>query len=245
MLVFLLMVLIGAFAGWYWNQIPEPEYDGVKLGSCLDFTTLEAWNHSRMVAKALGSKAVPYLTAVASPPSYFDQKYRAFYMQQPRNRWSFLPSPFVRESRRMRAVALLMETGTNCVPSLPVLINIVRTERRSGPRQNAVNTLGKFAPGTAVESEAFAALKMAAEDGEDDHDFLRLVYYALGSFTNQADIVAPMLISHLKEPGMFSNCSAGLLKLGIKALPAVRAAASQESGTIRPATVVLEKMTPN
>jgi len=41
---------------------------------------------------------------------------------------------------------------------------------------------------------------------------------------------------------MFDHCAAALQKLGPRALPQLRPAATQETGFIRPAGVVLEKI---
>jgi hypothetical protein len=241
--IILLFIILAAFGSWFCGRVPEPEYDGKKLGTYLEFKNVWDWEGSRKAVEALGPRAVPYLTSVAAKrPTVFELKYKAWYLRNRPKKSTLLPNPFKSEGRRNGAIMLLQDTGTNCIPALPVLIDIVKTERTNGLAHNSLLVLGKFAAGTEFEMDAFNALKAAAQETGQDRDFTRAAYYGLGSFTNQAELAVPILLQGLKDPRIFDHCAAALQKLGPRALPQLRQAASHETGFIRPAGVVLEKI---
>ncbi len=55
--IILLFIILAAFGSWFCGRVPEPEYDGKKLGTYLK--NVWDWEGSRKAVEALGPRAVP------------------------------------------------------------------------------------------------------------------------------------------------------------------------------------------
>jgi len=114
----------------------------------------------------------------------------------------------------------------------------------SGPRSeiavfNAMNLLGRLAPGTAYETNALHAV--TAAHLQNNREFYKTRLYVLGCFTNFPNQVVPILVQELTNAAYVETAAKGLQNFGPSATPTLYPLALKETGQIRPAEYALEK----
>jgi hypothetical protein len=237
-----LALLSVVYATLWLQHTPEPRYQGIRFGVFLD----EYWKNREMAktgregVKEMGGNVVPYLVSQIEK----DPVREIIFTIKPRlpdKISSILPDQRTYRNRRLVAAALLTEAGTNAVRGLPCLLEITEAE---GPdyTHNFIRAIGMLAPGTEYEDRARKLmLRVATESrSERDSDTRRMAYHLLGMFGGREAV--PVLIEGLRDRRMVDACIESLLKIGPIAVPELTKVAVHESGYVRPAGLVLEKI---
>ena len=230
LVIILCFTMIIVVAVWF-GSVPEPRYNGVRLGALLDNNPVGPGSglfDLQKAAKALGPQAVPYLTAVLKrEPTSFQQWYARTLPRLPLTIRKLAPPPKIVTQRRARAAAALTQTGTNAITALPLLIKIAINDPFFGTRHNAVGTLAAVAPGTAFEEAAATAVISRTTD--ENQTLREHAFSSLGAFTNQMEKVVPTLLHGLRQSAVRENAMVGLRRLGTNAMPIVRRRVQNEA----------------
>ena len=240
----IILLVLGAIGAFYLTHVPEPEYNGVKLGSYLTNrnAVFGAGAHvARMSSPAtapivilgggasetlagLGPKAVPYLVNKMTPNPANELMFR-ITPRLPTSLQKFTPDKGKHDDRRMLASVLLCKLDTDAISALP---HALRAVERMDPvvLYYCVNIIGWHAPGTPYEDRTVKALIGATE--AKDANTRRVALHFLQRIKTPHPEIVPVLIRHMYEPGMGATCMNSLVRFGTNALPALRKAAEDE-----------------
>lgn len=210
-------------AGIWFGGVPEPRYNGVRLGVLLESNPTPGAGLTELqeAVKVLGPKSVPYLASVLErEPTSFHQLYGRTVPNLSSKIQKVFPRPKNFTLRRTRAAAALMHTGANGVAAIPVLILTATNDAFFGTRHNAVGALAMIAPGTGFEEAAATAIISRTTD--ENQALREHAYSSLGAFTNQMDKVVPMLLHGLRNPAVRDFAMISLRRLGTNVMPIVR-----------------------
>ena len=235
------LALLGAVGGTLWmRHTPEPRYLGVRFGVFLDgyWKDREVRKTGREAVKAMGSSVVPYLLSQMESDPVREFMFR-IKPRMPSKIASLFPNQTAYANRRSFAAALLTEAGTNAVGALPRLLEITEAESPDYTH-NFVRAVGMLAPGTQYEDRARKLLLRVVTETRGDAELRRMSYRFLGMFGGNE--VVPVLIDGLHDRRMVDACIESLVKIGTNAVPELTNIAARESGHIRPAGLVLEKI---
>lgn len=237
-------VAILAFAAWRFHHVPQPNYHGIGLGDYI-FNPSNTVEHTHAAVVEVGSIAVPYLIQQMQPEPLRELVHKAARRLtiQP----GFLQEDWLAYQRRRTISAFhLVVLGTNSITAVPDALELAASPE--DPTYYYCLRLLEFAPGTEHETNALnLLLKVCREhDGtwpQKDPRWLA-AYGALSAFHRHPDIVLPIILPLLHEPGGFRHIES-ILRFGTNAIPYLQNASASETNYVRPATVALRKLTNN
>jgi hypothetical protein len=127
--------------------------------------------------------------------------------------------------RRASAADALGEFGPAAEPAVPALIQVLRDDLASKESSNfyegaaAARAIGRIAPGTRLDKDAFAMLARILESRSETHSTARLATIeALPAFGTEAIRTLPRLRELRQDPNLRQSAAAG------KAVTAIEAA---------------------
>ena len=157
--------------------------------------------------------------------------------------WQTLPTLVAYMERREtvldRAYFRLYEQAGSWRPRLPVPWRL----RQPNHSIFEFEALSRHAPGTRFENQA---LKLLLQLQHDPNWYLRTrMYLWLGSFTNRADKVVPILLTGLTNNESSAECRVSLAAFGKLAAPSLYRMAKSEKGSFKPAEDALQEIDPD
>jgi hypothetical protein len=235
------VVLIGSLTLW-WNRVPEPKLNDVGLGYYLENAAKQADVAS--IVPQFGLAAVPYLANQIEPDPIRE------LLSSASQKLKFEPAALQKDradyqQRRKRALTFLYLLGPDAVEAaLPAILSVA--ERPEDPAFQSVLPLLRLALGTEHETRALHAVigmtKLKRQHWS--HTFAKqLAYEMLPKFKNHPEIIMPVLIESLQEPGGYKRIEV-VVAFGTNAIPALQEATRSETNHVRTATVVWSEFSP-
>jgi hypothetical protein len=237
-LALLPLVLLGTGIASWFSHVPDPEYNGVKLGSYLTSNVIN-WQEAIKTLGGLGPRSVPFLIKEMTPDPAHEFLFR-IAPKLPASLQKLTPDKQEYDHRRRIASALLWHLDSDARPALP---HAFRAVERKDPVviHNCINLIGWLCLGPPDETRAVHALILATES--PDLNTRREALRWLSRVKSQYPQVIPALIRLMYQPGLGPTCMNSLVPFGTNALPALKEAAEKEKkGHIRLAALTIEKI---
>jgi hypothetical protein len=239
-----LLVPLSAALAFQLNRVPEPEYNGVKLGFYLTNKVVQ-WAQASETLSGLGPRAVPYLLDQMAPNPAYEWMFK-IGPRLPASLQKLIPDQRKYNGRRHMAATFLSHLDQDAISALPHALAAIE---RKDPAvlESCMMIVGWLSPGTSYEPRAVDAFLAVAEDKSLSAPLAPQMRRAaigwLQRMSPRHTQAIPAILRHMYEPGMGETCMKSLVRFGTNALPALRLAAEEEKkGHIRLAEMTIEKI---
>jgi hypothetical protein len=247
-LAVLLLTAAGLIFHYRMQQRAGPAYKGIALAVWLDRSEnpLQRANLEEIykAIRCVSREGVPCLISrLNTKETVLDMAYGRVFAILPKRAQNSLPTPLnkaLRLQRRNSAANSLRYSGSNGIPSIPMMLDPLTKPESKSFQESILCALGAVAPSSKYEQSVVQLL--IGFTTNQDNSVRRAAYVSLGNFHEATSQVLPVMMKGLEYYGSQGAAMDGLVLFGTNGISAVKAALEHESGYPKPAQVVIDKI---